>query len=153
MDTILLVLSYLVHHYIWISTDALDSELAIGYLTKLDLGFVSSLDTNTRTFNVAYLASQNLWLSIDTLQINTSQLTIEYIGILNANTIISFRDYMECSLSEVGESTVWYLDVWVDGYSSSTLICFITDEVAADQVDWCLRERSDTAELLIELIW
>ena len=106
MDTILLVLSYLVHHYIWISTNALDSELAIGYLTKLDLGFASSLDTNTRTFNVAYLASQNLWLSIYTLQINTSQLTIEYIGILNANTIISFRDYMECSLSEVGESTV-----------------------------------------------
>lgn len=60
---------------------------------------------------------------------------------------------MQCSLPEVRESAVWYLNIWIDSYSSTTLICFITDEVTADQVYWCLWEWNDTTEFLLELIW
>ena len=50
---------------------------------------------------------------------------------------------MHCSLSEVGESTVGDLAIGVDRQNTSSMICFISNEVTANEVERRLGKRYD----------
>lgn len=152
MDTILTILSNLIHHYVWVGRHSLYSDLALGDFTKLNLGAWSTLNFDARPFNIVYSATQHLRFTVDTLQVNAGETALGYAAILNDATIVSLADNMKSTLLEIDEAGVWHLDIGVYSDAARSVISFITKEFATDQVDRCLREAHDSRKLLIESI-
>ena len=67
MNSVFFIFLNFVHENIWVGWDGLDAHLALADLAKLDLGFVASLDFDSRTIHVSNIASENLGLGIHTL--------------------------------------------------------------------------------------
>lgn len=132
LDTVLFVFSDFVHHNVGVRANGLNTDPAVVNLTKLNTTFISSLNLDSWTLNLTDIASENLWLSIDTLQINTNKRTAEKVRVLNDDPIISFRNYVTGALFEVTESAIGYLYVRVYGNSTSCMIGLISYEVASD---------------------
>jgi hypothetical protein len=101
----------------------------------LDLGFIASLDLDSRTIYVSNVASENLRLRIYTLEVKSDQRAGKKITVLNHHTIVSLRDNMHSSLLEVGEPTIRNLNITIDGNGARCLIRLITYEITAYQVD------------------
>lgn len=60
---------------------------------------------------------------------------------------------MHGSLFEVWKPTVGHLHVRVDSDGPGGLIRFISDEIAAYQVDWTAREADQGSKFLVQPIW
>lgn len=98
--------SDLVHYYVWVGTYSLDTYSALNELTQLYLGTAASLDFDTGTIDVVEQAAQNLGLGVNTLEVNTTQLVVEDLTVLNSHTVVPFGDDVHCSLCKVREPTV-----------------------------------------------
>lgn len=79
LNTVLFVFPDFVHHDVRVRTDGLNTDPAVIDFTKLNSALVSSLNLNTRSLNLTDIASENLWLSIDALQVNTNKRTTEEV--------------------------------------------------------------------------
>jgi len=134
MDSITFIFSNFIKAYHWIWTDSLDSVLTLLNFTKLNLGFVSSLYSNSWAFNLTNFTSYNLRLSTYSLQIYTCQLATEYFSVLNHNSVVSFRNHMHSSLFEIWKFRVWALEIRINWYNSCSLICFVSNKFTANQI-------------------
>jgi len=132
LDTILFVFSDFVHHDVGVRTNGLNTDPAVINLTKLNTTFVSSLNLDAGTLNLTDIASENLWLRVNALQINTNKRTAEKVRILNDDPVISLRNYMTGTLFEIAESAIGYLHVRVYGNTTCCMIGLISNEVATD---------------------
>ena len=101
MNSILFILSDFIEHNQWIRANCLNTILTFLYFTQLNFSSISSIYSHTWTFNLTYFASNNLWFSIYTLKINSTQLTSKNIRVLNYHSVVSFRNYMHSSFLEV----------------------------------------------------
>ena len=152
MNTIFLVFTNFVHHYVWVSTQTLNAKLTVRYLTELDFCLASSLHPDSRAIDVAYLASEDLWFSTYALKVDSNKFAIENIRILNYHAVISFWNNVKCTLSEIWKTTVRNLHIWIYAYCATTVISLITNKVASDKVYTCLWKSDDRCKFLIELI-
>ena len=118
MNSVFFIFLNFVHENVWVSRDGLDAHLALAYIAQLDLGFVTSLDFDSRAINVSDIASQDLRLGIHTLEVKSDERAGKKVTILYHHTIVPFRDYVHGSLLEVGETTIRHLDITVDGNGS-----------------------------------
>ena len=64
------------------------------------------------------VASENLRLRINTLEVESDQRAGKKVTVLNHHTIVPLRDNMHGSLLKVGETTIRNLDITVDGNGS-----------------------------------
>jgi len=131
----------------------MNSDSAFRYLTKLNFGMTSSLDLDTWAFNMGNVASQNLGLSIHSLNINSNERTREDITVLHHYSIVSFWNDMKSSLFEIWKPTIWNLKIAVNRDSSSCLICFISNKVATQHIYGTSWESYKSSELLVESVW
>ena len=153
MDSIALVFPDFVKHNQWIRTNSLDTILAFLNFTKLNLCSISSLNTNSWPFDLTNFASDNLWFSTYALQIDSNQLTIENIWVLNDNSVIPLADDMHSSLLEVGEFSVRTLEIWIDRNYTSCVICLISNKFTTYQIYGGGRKTYKTCEFLIQFVW
>ena len=99
------------------------------------------------------VASENLRLRINTLEVKSDQRAGKKVTVLNHHTIVPLRDNMHGSLLKVGETTIRNLDITVDGNGSRGLIRLITYKITAYQVDTTSWETDQGGEFLVETIW
>ena len=152
MNSILLILPNLIHENVWISRDRLNSNLALTDITQLNLGLVAPLNFDTWSIYMCDVASENLWLGVDSLKIKSHQGTGKKVTILDHNTVVSLGDNVHSSLLEVGETTVGDLDITVYGDGARSLISLVTNEITTDQVDAATWKTDKSSEFLIEAI-
>jgi hypothetical protein len=130
----------------------LDTNLALTDVAELNLGFVSSLNFNSRTIDMSNVASKNLWLRIYSLEIKSNEGAGEKGTVLDHNTVVSLGDDVHSSLLEVRKATVGDLDVTVDGDGTRGLIGLVSNKVTADQVDTASGKTYQSCEFLIETV-
>ena len=106
MYAILFVFSQLAHHNYGVGTYYLDTNGTLIYFTQLDFSTVSTLHFDAWALHLAHAASQDLWLTVYSLQIYTDKLAGEEVTILDDHTIFSLRNYVDGSLIEIRKSTV-----------------------------------------------
>ena len=153
MDSIALVFPDFVEHNHWIRTYSLDTILAFLDFTKLNLSSISSLNTNSWPFDLTNFASDNLWFSTYALQIDSNQLTIENIWVLNDNSVIPLANNMHGTLLEVGEFSVRTLEIGINRNYSSSVICLVSNKFTTYQIYRGGRKTYKTCEFLIQFVW
>ena len=110
-NTAFLVSPDLIHHYLGIRTNRLDSHLALLNLTELNLGPAAAIDFDARAIDVVYTATQHLGFGVDSLQVDADQITVEDVAVLNDASVVTFADDVHSALLEVGEAAVRHLHV------------------------------------------
>ena len=150
MDSIFFVLPDHIHENVWITTHRVNTCSAFGDFAKLYFSVRSSLDFNSRTLNMRNVASKNLRLSIHTLDVDSDRRTWENMWVLNHNSVVPFRNDMQSSLFEVRKPAIGNLQITVYSDSTSGVICFISNKITSDHVDWTSWESYESCELLIE---
>jgi hypothetical protein len=94
-----------------------------------------------------------LWLSTYALQIDSNQLAIKNIWILNDDSIIPLRNDMHSSLFEIGELCIWTLKIRIDRNYSSGVISLVSNKLTTYQIYWSGRKTYQACEFLIQFIW
>ena len=153
MNSVTLVFPDFVKHNDWIRTYRLNTILAFLDFTQLNFCSISSLDTNTWTFNLTYFAPNYLRLSTYTLHIDSNQLAIKNVWILNDDSIIPLGNDMHSSLFEIGELCIWTLEIRIDRNYSSGVISLVSDKFTTYQIYWSGRKTYQACEFLIQFIW
>lgn len=80
--------------------------MAFRDFTELDLGLATTLHFDSWSFNILDVASEDLWLRVDTLKVDTTKRAIEDLSVLNHHTVLPLGHDVHSSLLEVGEATV-----------------------------------------------
>lgn len=153
MDSIALVFPNFVEHNKWIRTYRLNTILTFLDFTQLNFRSISSLNSNSWTFNLTNFASDNLRLSTNALQIDSNQLTIENIWVLNDDSVVPLADDMHGSLLEIGKLCVRALEIRIDWNYSSSVIGLVSDKFTTNQIYGGGRKTNKTCEFLIQFIW
>jgi len=134
MDSIAFIFSNFIETYRWIWTDSLNTVLALLNFTKLNLCFVSSLNSNSWAFNLTNFTSYNLRFSTYSLKINTNQLATKYFSVLNHHSVVSLWNDMHGSLFEIWKFRIGALEVRINWYNSCSLICFVSNKFTTNQI-------------------
>jgi hypothetical protein len=153
MDTHLVASSDLVHNYIRVRTNCLYTNLALDEFRQLDFGFVTPLNFDTGSVYIIEQTANDAWLGVDTLKINTAKGTVEDFIVLNDDTAVPFRDNVHSSLGKVGKPTVRNLYIWIYRKQGSRVICFVSNEIATDEIIRRLWESDYRRKFLIESVW
>lgn len=77
------------------------TNFALNELAQLYFGSISSLDFDSGAVNVVEQASQDLWLRVDTLDVNSNKRTVENLGVLNHYSVVPFRYDVHASLGKL----------------------------------------------------
>ena len=150
MDSIFLVFPDHIHENIGVATDRVNTSGALSDFAKLNLSMRSSLDFNSRALNMRNIASKDLRLGVHSLDIDSNKGAWENMRVLNHNSVVSFRNDMQSSLLEIWKSAIRNLQITVYSDSTCGMICFISDKVTTDHVDWTSWESYESCELLVE---
>ena len=91
-------------------------------------------------------------LGIDTLAVDAYEFAGEDVTVLDVDLVVALVYKMDCALIEIAKSAVRELGVSIYAQYAGSLVCFVANEVAADEVHGALREADDGSKLLLEAV-